>query len=117
MLQSMSLSCCSKDDELVLRDVFPGHFALPERRMRALRTIGDRPLSRWPFMYTWHRETPLRAPPSARFGAPSAQLRSLRDLQPVPREGARSACTPAARREAGLQRSADSPAERREQDR
>lgn len=27
-------------------------------------------------------------------------------MQPVPREGAHSACTPAARREAGLQRSA-----------
>jgi hypothetical protein len=30
----------------------------------------------------------------------------LRSLQPVPREGTHSACTPAARREAGVQRSA-----------
>jgi hypothetical protein len=40
----------------------------------------------------------LRALPSARFGVPSAQLRSPalrpRSLQPVPREGTRSACTP-----------------------
>jgi hypothetical protein len=48
-------------------------------------------------------QKPLRAPPSARFGVPSAQLRSLCSLQPVPREGTRSACTPATRREAGVQ--------------
>ena len=36
----------------------------------------------------------LRALPSARFGVPSARLRSLCSLQPVPREGTRSACTP-----------------------
>ena len=45
----------------------------------------------------------LRAPPSARCGAPSAQLRFAlaktggcigMPLQPGPREGARSACTP-----------------------
>jgi len=61
----------------------------PKRASASVLSLSQNSLGRRP------RRTPECLPPSF--------LRAARSVQPVPREGTRSVCTPAVRHEAGVQ--------------